>query len=195
MARLTPVSESSDNLTARTAMPQRIGPEPTAHQPPKKRRKTLKRFFIAIVLLGLLAAVVVGGVFAFDALRGPTEDERVESAIETYMSAVKAGELDDLRATTCGEAREYYDGLSTTEFMAVYDASRDSIPIIDDIERVEITGTRAIAEVTAHTRAHAEETVRTVGLERVGGEWKVCDAADRSRERVAAGTVQRIRKR
>lgn len=176
MARLASVSESDDLLGARTAMPQRIGPEPTAHKAPKKRGKTIKRLFIALILLGLIAAAVVGGIYAYDAMRAPTDEERVESAIETYMAAVKAGELDDLRATTCGEARAYYDGLTTTEFIEIYDASRGSVPIVDDIERVQITGTRAIAEVTAHTNAHAEKTVRTVGLERVGGEWRVCDA-------------------
>ncbi len=177
------MSDSDDNLTSRTAMPQRIGPEPTPHAPRKPRGKLFKRLIVLLVVLGVLAAIVVGGLFVYDSVRGPTEDQQVENAIEAYMTAVRDGELDDLRATTCGAAREYYEELSAAEFTSIYDASRNSIPIIDDIERVEITGNRALAEVTAHTTAHAEETVRTVGLERVGGEWKVCDAPVRTETR------------
>ena len=34
----------------------------------------------------------------------------------------------------------------------------------------------ALAEVSAHTNAHAQQTIRTVALQRAGDKWKVCDA-------------------
>ena len=170
------MSESNDQPIPRTAMPQRIGPESTPNKHRKPRGNTLKRLTVIVASLALLAALVLAALFAYDQLRGPTDEDLAETAIENYMAAVERGELDDLRASTCGTAREYYDGLTPAEFTSIYDASRDSIPIIDSIERIEITENRALAEVTAHTAARAEKTVRTVGLERVGDEWKVCDA-------------------
>jgi hypothetical protein len=104
MARLTTVSESTDGLASqgersdgkdfRAAMPQRIGPEPTAQKQARKPRgKTFKRLVKLVLLLVVLAAIAAGGLFAYDSMRGPTEDELVEAAIETYMRAVRTGEL------------------------------------------------------------------------------------------------------
>lgn len=157
-------------------MPQRIGPEATPQKQRKPRGKTFKRLVKVVLLLLILAALAFGGLFFYDKTRGPTDDDKVDTAIKTYMTAVKRGDLAGLRATTCGQAYEYYVSLNETQFAAIYNASRDSVPIIDSVKRVEVTGDRALAEVSAHTNAHAQQTVRTVALQRAGDKWKVCDA-------------------
>ncbi|CAM3952408.1 hypothetical protein [Smaragdicoccus niigatensis] len=176
------MSDTNDQVTSRTAMPQRVGPEATPPKQRKPRGKIFKRLVKIVLLLLILAALAVGGLFAYDKTRGPTDDDKVDTAITNYMTAVKRGDLAGLRATTCGQAYEYYVSLNETQFAAIYNASRDSVPIIDSVKRVEVTDDRALAEVSAHTNAHAQQTVRTVALQRAGDKWKVCDAG------VGAGT-------
>ena len=91
-------------------------------------------------------------------------------------AALANGDLAALKLHTCGKLAEYYGQFSEEEFKAVHDSvDQDTFPTIARVDRIEIDGDTAIAEVTAHTRAApTENTVRTINLQKFPDGWKVC---------------------
>ncbi len=156
------------------AQPQRIeAPQPAEAQAPGRSKKWLLAAAGAAVLVVALIATVVA------LMSGDSSPEgQVRTAIGTYADALRSGDLEGLRASTCGELHEFYQGITAEQFTGVHQLSteRGSIPVVDSVNAVRITGDTALAEATVYTAADpAKKTARTFDLQLTDGDWKVCD--------------------
>ncbi len=161
------------------APPQRIGGRPgeQAGAPATKRSSKwlLAAGGAAVLVVALIATVV--------ALMGGADDSpegQVKAVIGDYTDALRSGDLEDLRASTCGELHTFYQGITAEQFKGVHEVSteRGSIPVVDSVDAVRITGDTALAQATVYTTADpSKRTARTFDLQRTDGSWKVCDPA------------------
>ncbi|UGT58551.1 hypothetical protein [Nocardia asteroides] len=156
------------------AQPQRIeAPQPAEAPAPGRSKKWLLAAAGAAVLVVALIATVVA------LMSGDSSPEgQVRTAIGTYADALRSGDLEGLRASTCGELHEFYQGITVEQFTGVHQLSteRGSIPVVDSVNAVRITGDTALAEATVYTSADpAKKTARTFDLQLTDGDWKVCD--------------------
>ncbi|MEV0945410.1 hypothetical protein [Rhodococcus sp. NPDC049939] len=163
------------------ATPQRV--LPTAQSTPprapnaKKRRKP---WLFAAVTTGVivLAAIVAAGAVAYNDRVANSPQAQVQRAIDTFVAALAEGDLATLRTSTCGSLAEYYQQIPDNEFAEVHRVAvtQENIPVVGDVDAVQITDDTAIAQVEAHTTADPnEQSWRTFNLERVDGSWKICD--------------------
>ncbi|MEV0331174.1 hypothetical protein [Nocardia sp. NPDC050717] len=156
------------------AQPQRIeAPQPADGKAPGRSKKWLLAAAGAAVLVVALIATVVALMSGDNSPEG-----QVRTAIGTYADALRSGDLDGLRASTCGELHEFYQGITAEQFTGVHQLSteRGSIPVVDSVNAVRITGDTALAEATVYTSADpAKKTARTFDLQLTDGDWKVCD--------------------
>lgn len=161
------------------APPQRVGVErgEEAGAPGAERSKKwlLAAGGAAVLVVALIATVV--------ALMGGADDSpegQVKAVIGDYTDALRSGDLEDLRASTCGELHTFYQGITPEQFKGVHEVSteRGSIPVVDSVDAVRITGDTALAQATVYTTADpTKRTARTFDLQRTDGSWKVCDPA------------------
>ncbi|MFC4123623.1 Rv0361 family membrane protein [Nocardia rhizosphaerae] len=126
----------------------------------------------AVLVLALIAGVVwmTGG--------DNSPEGQVKAAIGTYTDALRSGDLDGLRASTCGELHDFYQGITPEQFSGVHQLSAEqgSIPVVDSVDAVRITDDTALAEATVSTSADpSTRTARTFDLQRTEDGWKVCD--------------------
>ncbi|TLF70664.1 hypothetical protein FEK33_03575 [Nocardia asteroides NBRC 15531] len=156
------------------APPQRIeAPQEPAQQQGKPKRWLLAAAGAAVLVVALIAAVVVlmtGG--------DNSPEGQVRTAIGTYADALRSGDLADLRSSTCGQLHDFYQGITPEQFTGVHQlsAERGSIPIVESVDAVRITGDTALAEATVYTSADpSKRTARTFDLQQTDGTWKVCD--------------------
>lgn len=173
-----PAQQLADGQRA-VAPPQRIGVQPgeDAGAPGAKRSKKwlLAAGGAAVLVVALIATVV--------ALMGGADDSpegQVKAVIGDYTDALRSGDLEDLRASTCGELHAFYQGITPEQFKGVHEVSteRGSIPVVDSVDAVRITGDTALAQATVYTSADpSKRTARTFDLQRTDGSWKVCDPA------------------
>lgn len=130
----------------------------------------------AVVLVAVLVTVaflLVGGS------KTSPQDE-VRGAIGAYTDGLKTGNLAELRSSTCGTLHDFYAQISEEQFAGVHRSSVENrtIPVVDSVNTISITGDTAIAEATVFTEADpANRTARTFDLQRTDGGWKVCDPA------------------
>ncbi|MFD3744881.1 hypothetical protein [Nocardia sp. NPDC058633] len=161
------------------APPQRIEVQQSAAagEPENKRSKKwlLAAGGAAVLVVALIATIV--------ALMGGADNSpegQVKAVIGDYTDALRSGDLEDLRASTCGELHEFYQGITAEQFNGVHQVSteRGSIPVVDSVDAVRITGDTALAQATVYTSADpSKRTARTFDLQRTDGSWKVCDPA------------------
>lgn len=161
------------------APPQRVpaASERAAETPERSGRG--KRWWLlvagAAVLVLVLLAVVVGLV------RGGSDDSpeaQVKGAITVYTQALSDGNLEQLRSITCGSQHDFYQNISADQFAGVYRTSKEqkSIPVIQQIDAVRITGDTAMAQATVYTAADPTKlSQRTFDLQKTDDGWKVCD--------------------
>ncbi|KQY28409.1 hypothetical protein ASD42_27460 [Nocardia sp. Root136] len=160
------------------APPQRIGAQGEA--PAEPGAKQSKKWLLAA---GGAAVLVVALIATVVALMGGTDDSpegQVKAVIGDYTDALRSGDLEDLRASTCGELHTFYQGITAEQFKGVHEVSteRGSIPVVDSVDAVRITGDTALAQATVYTSADpSKRTARTFDLQRTDGSWKVCDPA------------------
>lgn len=160
------------------APPQRIGVQQGegSEPAPTRSKKWLLAAGGAVVLVVALIATVV-------ALMGGADDSpegQVKAVIGDYTDALRSGDLEDLRASTCGDLHKFYQDITPEQFKGVHEASaqRGSIPVVDSVDAVRITGDTALAQATVYTSADpSKRTARTFDLQRTDGSWKVCDPA------------------
>ena len=160
------------------APPQRIGAQGEA--PAEPGAKQSKKWLLAA---GGAAVLVVALIATVVALMGGTDDSpegQVKAVIGDYTDALRSGDLEDLRASTCGDLHTFYQGITAEQFKGVHEVSteRGSIPVVDSVDAVRITGDTALAQATVYTSADpSKRTARTFDLQRTDGSWKVCDPA------------------
>ncbi len=126
---------------------------------------------LVVALLAVVIALVGGGT-------DNSPEGQVKRAIGTYTDALAEGDLEQLRAITCGTQHDFYQNISPEQFAGVYQTSKEqkAIPVIDSIDAVRITDDTAMAQATVHTAADpSERTQRTFDLQNTDGGWKVCD--------------------
>lgn len=138
-----------------------------------------KRWLLAVGGATVLVIALIATVVALMSGDGSPEGQ-VRTAIGAYADALRSGDLDDLRSSTCGQLHEFYQGITAEQFNGVHQLSteRGSIPVVDSVDAVRITGDSALAEATVYTSADpSKRTARTFDLQRTDGSWKVCDPA------------------
>ncbi len=123
----------------------------------------------------LVVAVIVGAVLMTTGDNSP--EGQVRAAIGEYTDALREGDLNTLRSTTCGQLHDFYQGISAEQFQGVHQLSTEqgSIPVVDSVNAVRITDDTALAEATVYTAAESKRTARTFDLQNTGDGWKVCD--------------------
>ncbi len=174
-----------ERIPPRSAQPVRSEPEPVTLQPSPtripasrdadRRRRMIATGIGAVVVVAVIAAVAIALVLQNRAQNSP--ESRIRACIVTCGLGRTAGDLDTLRASTCGSLADFYASVDPDEFDSVHDlAVQDgSVPVVTSVDRIQITDATAIAQVTAHTtRNPADVTDRTFDLALVGDEWKVC---------------------
>ncbi|BAW10477.1 conserved hypothetical protein [Nocardia seriolae] len=129
----------------------------------------------AVVAVVAIVAVVFG-VQKHNTDNSP--EALVQKTITAYTDALNSGNLDTLRAVTCGTQHEFYQKISADQFNGVYRTSKEqkSIPQVKSIDAIQVTGDTALAQATVFTAADPSKTsARTFDLRNEGGAWKVCD--------------------
>ncbi|MFE7743441.1 hypothetical protein [Nocardia sp. NPDC057455] len=165
--------------TRPVAPPQRIPAAPqgagASATTPTRNNRVLLIAGGAVVLVVALVAVIVSLV----TMSGDDSPEaQVRSAITSYTDALKTGDLEALRSTTCGPLHDFYQGIPSDQFAGVHKLSmeRKNIPVVDSIDAIRITDATAIAQATVYTEADpAKRSARTFDLQRTDDGWKVCD--------------------
>ncbi len=162
------------------AQPQRVpaageAADGTAAAPGGSKKKLW--IIVAAAAIAVIAIVgVVVGVTAHNSDNSP--EAKVQKTITVYTDALKSGNLDALRAVTCGAQHDFYQKISADQFASVYKTSQDqkSIPQVKSVDAIQITGDAALAQATVYTAADpAKTSARTFDLRNEGGSWKVCD--------------------
>ncbi|MFC9439514.1 hypothetical protein, partial [Nocardia sp. NPDC057030] len=164
------------------APPQRITPaaqapvdavEPAA-APGRSKRWLLAlagAAVVVVVLIGVAVAVMVNST-------DNSPETKVRAAITDYTQALKTGDLNTLRSTTCGPLHDFYQGIAADQFAGVHQLSMDrrTIPVVDEVDAVRITDKTAIAQATVYTEADPNKrSARTFDLQQTDNGWKVCD--------------------
>ncbi|MFI6211929.1 hypothetical protein ACIBCD_08025 [Nocardia brasiliensis] len=163
------------------AQPQRITPAGQAPAASESAPGTgrSKRWLLAVAGAAVLVVVLIGvAVVLITGSGGNSPEEKVRAAITDYTQALKKGDLNALRSTTCGPLHDFYQGIPADQFAGVHQLSMDrrNIPVIDGIDAIRITDKTAIAQATVYTEADpAKRSARTFDLQDTDGGWKVCD--------------------
>ncbi|WP_237748209.1 hypothetical protein [Nocardia brasiliensis] len=163
------------------AQPQRITPAGQAPAAPESTPQAgrSKRWLLAVAGAAVLVVVLIGvAVVLITGSGGNSAEEKVRAAITDYTQALKKGDLNALRSTTCGPLHDFYQGIPADQFAGVHQLSMDrrNIPVIDGIDAIRITDKTAIAQATVYTEADpAKRSARTFDLQDTDGGWKVCD--------------------
>ncbi|WP_232541869.1 Rv0361 family membrane protein [Nocardia bovistercoris] len=166
------------------AAPQRIAPTP----PPVDQAPSdgaaggrSKKWLLAVLgAAAVLVAIIVAVAFALVGKSGSSPDAEVRAAISQYTDGLRTGNLAQLRSSTCGPLHDFYAKIPEDQFANVHRMSleRKSIPVVDAVNAISITGDTAIAEATVYTEADpAKRSARTFDLQRSDSGWKVCDPA------------------
>lgn len=105
-------------------------------------------------------------------------EDRVRSAIGGYTTALHNGDLDALRAGTCGTLHDFYRDLPADQFTTVHQQSLEerTIPVVASVDAIKITDDTALALATVYTEADpGNRSERTFDLENTEEGWKVCE--------------------
>ena len=126
----------------------------------------------------VIAAIAALAYYLIDKKDASSPEGQIEASVETFIGALAGGDLQTLRSHTCGPLADYYRTIPDDQFAEVYTVTKQqrTIPVVDSFDAVQITGDKAIAQVTAHTEAEpGTKSARTLNLENSGDGWKVCD--------------------
>ncbi|WP_156376390.1 Rv0361 family membrane protein [Rhodococcoides yunnanense] len=160
------------------AKPQRIG----AHPEPQRTRRRGGRWIAALATaLVVIAAVGIAGfVYLSREGAGTSAENRIRESIGGFTQALTTGDLGTLRTSSCGDLATFYRDIPDTEFADVHRVAveQGNIPVVENIDAVQITGDTAIAQVIAYTAANPNDrSPRTFDLRLDEDEWKVCSPA------------------
>ncbi|WP_460720774.1 Rv0361 family membrane protein [Nocardia heshunensis] len=171
--------QASQPSQAPLAQPQRVPAADAVDGEKKAGAGSKKKVLIiaaAVVVVAAVVGVVTGLVMKNKSDNSP--EALVQKTITSYTDALNNGNLDTLRAVTCGAPHDFYQKISADQFTGVYRTSKEqkSIPLVKSLDAIKVTGDTAIAQATVYTAADpTKTTARTFDLKNEGGSWKVCD--------------------
>ena len=135
------------------------------------------RIIAATVAAVVVVVAVVGGIFAFVALREPAPADEAADAANRYISALSSGDLNTLREVTCGREQAFYQSQQPDQFQKIFNAQRDRNELIKfgEIKAVRVDGNTAVVELpVAPGNRPQEQELTTINLQKSGDDWKVC---------------------
>lgn len=137
------------------------------------------RFAAIGAAIVVVLAIVIAGVVLYQQHAAENSPEaKVQRSIDTFVTALREGDLATLRTSTCGSLAEYYNSITPEEFANVHRVAMEqqSLPVVGAVDAIQFTDNRAIAQVSAHTTANpAEQSLRTFNLEKIDDTWKICN--------------------
>lgn len=143
-----------------------------------KRGRSWRFAAIGAAVVVVLAIVIAGVVLYQQHAAENSPEAKVQRSIDTFVTALREGDLATLRTSTCGSLAEYYNSISPEEFANVHNVAMDqqSLPVVGAVDAIQFTGNQAIAQVSAHTTANpGEQSLRTFNLEKIDETWKICN--------------------
>ncbi|GAA5080215.1 hypothetical protein [Nocardia iowensis] len=154
---------------------------PSGQRPSKKSKVVLIVGLVAVLLLGLGGAVVIGAVLTAQG-KGPfaSDTKRIEVAIHDFYDTLESKGFEAAAATACAADRAEFDALPEEQKQQF--ASATVAVDLDRIDRIMITGDAATAHITGKLTlelpGHAPDidTSTTEHLKKEDGKWKVCSA-------------------
>ncbi|NUS57562.1 MAG: transcriptional regulator, partial [Streptomycetaceae bacterium] len=138
-----------------------------------------KWYFGAAAAAAAVAALVIALVAHDRSATAGSPETQVTNAINAYVKALSTGDLATLRTVTSGNLATFYKSLSDREFADVYRTAvkQKTIPVVDSVDAVQVTGKTAIAQVTAYTPDKPEKkAARNFNLQETNEGWTVTDA-------------------
>ncbi|KAA0017055.1 Rv0361 family membrane protein [Antrihabitans cavernicola] len=166
--------QKPQRVEPRRVEPQRVEPAPA----PAPKKKHGRWFAAVAVALVAVAAVAYLTYYLMNKQDTTSPEGQIKQSIGTFVNALADGDIQTLRTHTCGPLADYYRTIPDDQFAEVYQVSKQqrNVPVVDSIDAVQITGNKAIAQVTAYTEADpSKKTARTLNLENSDQGWKVCD--------------------
>jgi len=160
--------------------PVRVAVQPTPTRIPPARDKGRRRWLGAAGAVAALVvvAIAVAAVVVFVQQRADNSPEsRIRSSIDTFVGALESGDLATLQKSTCGALSDFYATVEPQNFRDIHRLAveQGEIPVVTSVDRIQITDSTAIAQVTAHTANNPSDvTDRTFDLALDGEQWKVC---------------------
>ncbi|GAB44491.1 hypothetical protein GOTRE_066_00640, partial [Gordonia terrae NBRC 100016] len=147
--------------------------------PASQKKKRGKGLLIAAAVVVVIVAVV-GGIFAYNSLRGPAPADEAATVAMDYTTALYEGDLSTLRSVTCGELNAFYSDFDDAAYERTYEAQRARNELVQtqaiNAVRVVEGGNQAVVEVVAvHTNTPDQPETVTLNLQRDGDDWKVCN--------------------
>jgi hypothetical protein len=174
-------SDTTEPLNhSKAAAPQLIPPRGDAPRPPGKRRSWGWVVALLLVIAALVAVAILGTVLLTrDKEPAASQEDRVRTTIQSFDTAIQAGDLATLRTITCGATRDNYvnyEDAAWTETHARVAAAKQ-YPVVASIDQVVVNGDHAEANVTTFM-AYAPQTrsSRSFDLQFRDDQWKVCQA-------------------
>ncbi|CAM4474573.1 hypothetical protein NONI108955_32505 [Nocardia ninae] len=162
---------------------QQAGNAPAAGaQPSRKSKIGLIVGLVAVVLLALGGAVVLGAVLTAQG-KGPlaSDDRRIEVAIHDFYDTLESEGFRAAAAKACAADRAEFDALPE-EQKQEFESATVAVTI-DKIEDVAIDGAVATAHILGTLtlevpgQAPDTDTSTTEHLKKEDGKWKVCSAS------------------
>ena len=157
----------------------RSRPAPQAIQPRRRRNRSLWQLTLILLIAGLLAAAIAGALAYKRSADRAANADQVRSAIETFDTAVREGDLATLRTVTCGQTRDAYVNYDEKTWADTYAkiAAAKQYPVVDGIEEVVVNGDHAEANVTSYLAFDpATKSTRSFDLQFRDDRWKICQS-------------------
>jgi hypothetical protein len=173
----TPEESAPTEILFTTARPRTAAPQSIAPRRPERPSWLLP---ILLALAALVAAAVVGYLFIHRS--NSTKAARVDSvrsAIQTFDSAVRNGDLATLRDVTCGQTKDTYANYDDNAWTDAYSkiSAAKQYPVVASIDEVVVNGDHAEANVTSYMAFDpATKSTRSFDLQFRDDQWKICQA-------------------
>lgn len=160
--------------------PVPVGPRriPGAIQRPAALQPGRNRWIAVAAGVAVVMALIVGLAVHNSAEADKSAGAQIKRTIATFDEALSTGDLATLRSITAGRLADFYKNADERRYAQVYQDSvaRKTLPVIDSIDAIQVTGSTALAQVTLHLPDRpADKSPRTYNLRETPDGWKVSD--------------------
>jgi hypothetical protein len=177
-------TQTADNPTvsvqtdpARTPVSSTGTARPSPSEP--RTHRSRRRWIAAAAAVAVTACGAAGGLIwqHVEHVTADTALAHVRGAVDRYDLAVQNGNLAQLRAMTCGTARDRYQQFTPAGWARVHTAAlrTKQYPINAGIDHIHIDGDTASADITQYPAATPQNRTTSIfQLQLVNGRWKIC---------------------